>query len=368
MRPTRIQINSANLFHNISQIKNRANCELIPVVKANAYGHGLQLITKLLNENKINKVAVAFPSEAKQLRMGGNKCNILSLVPPRPQDAQEIVEMGTESSIADIDTLLEINRQARLLSKTINLHLFINSGMNREGIAPRDALGFLREASELDSVKIIGLMTHLPDAEFSTEKNRLSDACLNIFEELLISLKNSGFTFKEIHAFNSAGIINLKSNATNFARPGISIYGVLPSEDIKNKIDLKPVLSLHSAVISIKKVEKGETVGYSQKYICEQDTQIAIIPIGYGDGYSVALSNKGQCLISGKRYNVAGSVCMDQIMVDIGMDKINAGDEVVLIGKDGDEEITVSEIAAKIGTIPYEVLTMLSARVPRLII
>jgi alanine racemase len=368
MRPTKIQINTANLLHNINTIKNRANCELIPVVKANAYGHGLTLVSKILRQNETKKIAVAFCSEAKELRISGDTGEILLLVPPGPTDAKEIVEYDFESSISDLDTLLEIDNLAKKNNKIINLHLFINTGMNRDGISPEEALAFLQKSSELKNVNILGIMTHLPDTEFSLENNRLSDKCLKIFEKLLYSLKIAGFDFKEakeIHTFNTAGIINLKSEWANIARTGIGIYGILPSIELENKINLKPVLSLKSKIISIKIVKQNETVGYSQKYFSDKDSRIAIVPIGYGDGYSAMLSNSGQCLISGKRYNIVGSVCMDQLMLDIGFDEINVGDEVVLIGKSGDDEISVYELSDKIGTIPYEILTMFSARIPR---
>ena len=365
MRPTKIQINSANLLHNINTIKNRANCELIPVVKANAYGHGLHLVSEILRQNGTKKIAVAYSSEAKELRIGGDEGEILLLVPPGPTDAEEIVEYDLESSISDIDTLLEIDKIANKFHKIINLHLFVNTGMNRDGISPGEALAFLQKSSEINNVNILGIMTHLPDTEFSSENNRLSDKCLEIFEELIYSLKKSGYNFKEIHAFNTAGIFNLKSKLTNIARSGIGIYGILPNSEMNEKINLKPVLSLKSKVISIKTIKKGETVGYSQKYFSGKDSQIAIIPIGYGDGYSVLLSNKGQCLIYGKRYNIVGSVCMDQIMIDIGFDEVKVGDEVVLIGKSGNDEISVYEVSEKIGTIPYEILTMFSARISR---
>lgn len=365
MRVTRAEINSKNLIHNLQNIRKTApNSEVLAMVKANAYGHGIVETAKILRENNVNYLGVAFADEAVVLRNNGDSGNIVVILPATKSDAEVIVKNNLQTCLADIHVAKYFSEVAVLHKHTIPAHLFINTGMNRDGIKPEEAEDFLRICSTLSGINIIGIMTHFSSSDFSDKS--FAHKQLDTFTDLISNLKSKKFSFQFVHSANSGAIVNIPDSHFNMIRPGISLYGYLPEKDLHNYIDLKQVLSLKTEVLSIKRVNAGETAGYSFKYFADDIRDLAIIPIGYGDGINYSLTNKAKCIINNKLYNIVGSICMDQSIVDLGMDSgVKIGDEVTLIGSQGEHSISAYDIAKKINSIPYDITTSISMRVPR---
>ena len=366
MRHTIAQISSKSLAHNIERIKSfSGQSQVIAIIKANAYGHGMVEVATELNKLGINYFGVAFADEGVILRQNGFTQNIIVLVPETNGNAKLCVEMDLTPVIYSYEFAETLSREALASGKTAKGHLFIDTGMNREGLRPHMALGFMQKAVTLPNLKIEGICTHFAT---STSNMNFAEDQLTLFNKTLDELKSHGFEFQYKHAANSGAIINLPGSRFNLVRPGMTLYGYPPSEDMGDKLSLKPVMTLKTKVVSVRRIYKGDTVGYGLEYISDQERNIATIPIGYGDGYFRNLTHKAQCLINGKRYDFVGTICMDVSMIDVGDDYINIGDEVVLIGTQKDEFISAYELANLIGTIPYEITSAISARVPRIVI
>ncbi len=379
MRRTIAEINVRNLIHNIKQIRNKAQrAEILGIVKANAYGHGAVEIANILRNEGVNYLGIAYPEEGVELRQNGDEGEIIVVVPDSKHEADTIAEYNMQTVVASLDILSTLSDAAIRHNKIIKTHLFIDTGMRRDGIRPKDAVGFMKRSRKLKGIEMVGILTHLGFAE--SEDPEYYSYQLRAFNKCLAELKSAGFEFQIIHAANSAGISNIPNAVYNMVRPGFAMYGCMPVEKLAIEMNLKPVLSLKTEVLFIKNVFEGDSVGYGHNWTAAAKTRIAILPLGYGDGYQVALSNKAQCLINGKRYNIIGSICMDQCMVEIGVgedadnmsDNIKVGDEVVIIGSQGGhsggDSITVYELAEKAGTIPYEITTGILKRVPRVLV
>jgi alanine racemase len=364
MRGSKAKIDLNNLSHNLNEIRNHApDSEIFAVVKANAYGHGLLEISNHLRLQNVKILAVAFTEEAIHLRKAGDKGEILLIVSGNKSEAEDVAKYNLQTVISDIAMLEHYDNAAKKYNTRIKLHLFLNTGMNRDGISYQNAVEFMKEAKKFANISIVGLLTHFSASEF--EDTSFSELQLNRFNSTLSELKKDGFLFEYVHTANSAGIINVKDSKYNAVRPGISLHGYMPTLSLNNQINLKSTLTILSRVLLVQKVEKGDVVGYSKKYISEKSGKIAVIALGYGDGYTTMLSNKGKCLINGKKYNIIGSVCMDQLMVDIENDVVNVDDEAVLLGRQGNEEITLYDLSEQSGLIPYEIFTLLTERLPR---
>jgi alanine racemase len=366
MRYTVAELDESNLRHNISQIKKFApNSSIVAMVKANAYGHGIEHCAKILREEGVEYLGFAFVDEAIEVRQMGDNGKMIVLVSAQEDEIDKYLDYNIETTFSSFDIARLFAERAKVRNHTVFAHLFVDTGMHRDGVAPGEALKFIEKVEKLGNIQIIGICSHLSTADsddlgFAWEQ-------MELFNRTVEHIESKGYKFKYKHLSNSAGLVNIPCKACNLVRPGISLYGLMSTQELAQKMGLKPVLSLKSRVQLIKPVKKGETVGYSLKYIAEKDTNVAVVPIGYGDGLLRNLSNKMQCLINGKRYNQIGTICMDECMFDIGNDDIRQLDEVVLIGKQGSEEITVYEIAEIAGTISYEVTTLITKRVPRII-
>lgn len=364
MRTTFAKIDLDNLYHNFRQIKTIiGNRKIIGVVKANAYGHSLTGIGKALEEFGIDYLAVAFAAEGIALRKFGVEVPILVLVPENDNAIEACVDYNLDYTFETIDVARKISSYALRCGKRAKLHLYVDTGMGRDGVPPEYALELIKECRNLPNIDIIGLMSH-----FATSESDISYARLQLerFNNVVEDLESSGNKFEIIHIANSGALFSLPESWFNAVRPGLALYGYVPNGNGEIQKDFKPVMELYSKVISKRTVPKGETVGYGRKFVAEQDTNVVTVPIGYGDGLFRNLSQTLFCLIKGKRYKIVGGICMDEVMVEVGWDDIRIGDEVVLLGKQGDESITGFEIASQIGTIVYEVLTNISNRVPRI--
>lgn len=368
MRLSKANINLTNLNHNLSIIKNHAKeSKIIPVVKANAYGHGIIEISKHLREEGFGTLAVAYPDEAVELRKNGDYGNILCMVPINISDFRDVIEHDFEVAVDNLELLKLLNDAANIESQIINCHLYLNTGMNRSGIKHDEAMEIINNLKGLKYINLIGIMSHFANSENedkSFSKKQIAE--FHKFKELIDLMGDElPNKIKNYHFCNSNAIFNLEEAHYNSVRPGLSMYGLLDKKINSDKYDLKPVLSIRTRLISTKRINRGETAGYSFKFIAENDCNIGMIPLGYGDGFPSSLSNKMECLIDGKRYKIVGSICMDLMLIDLGDDEIPINSFVTIIGKQKDEEITVYELAEKSGLIPYEVSCMLTDRLPK---
>jgi len=365
MRNTIIEINITNLGHNFKQIaKYSNNAKIIPIIKANGYGHGIIEIAKNLNSPRIAMLGVAFAEEAIQLRESGETRDIIIIVPPELQEIEEILRHNITLTLGRLELLPQINDIAKQLNKIAKVHIFINTGMNRDGIVPEEMIKNTSILSKYENIEFEGICSHFATSEFS-DKTFMKKQ-LDCFDNILNTSPNFYNHFKYKHIANSAAIINYPESLYNTVRPGIALYGLMPEKELADKMGLKPIMNLKSNVKKIQKLKKGDTTGYSFHFIADKDTHIAVVPIGYGDGYSCNFANNAECLIQGRHFPLVGSICMDQILVDIGNSPISIGDEVVLIGKQGKDEITVYELANRIHTIPYQIITSFLSRIPRI--
>ncbi len=364
MRHTVAEISFSNLEYNLNFVKKAAgNSKILVIVKANAYGHGIVEISRQLERLGVELFGVAYADEGAVLRQAGLNGKIYVLIPEANGNAKVCIDNDLIPTVSSIDFIASLNDYSAEKGKLQKAHLFIDTGMNREGIRPGDATDFMRKAAQFKNVEINGICTHFATA---TSHIVFANKQLARFNETLEELEKEGFVFDEIHAANSAAMVVLPDSKFNIVRPGLTLYGYSPTVTGDTSFDVKPVMTVKSKVISVRNISKGETVGYSMKYISDRDRKIATVPIGYGDGYLRALTNKSECIIKGKRYRIVGTVCMDSCMVDIGDDDIGIGDEVIMLGGKSEAElISAYELATLADTIPYEVLTAVSARVPR---
>lgn len=364
MRGTVAIINTSNLIYNLNRIRSLASrAKVMAIVKANAYGHGILETSKCLENNGVDFLGVAFIDEAIQLRKNKIKSPILVLVPENIKDADRFLKYNLQVAVSNLDFVRSLSQAALKTNKTAKIHIYVDTGMTRDGVYPNEALFFVKKCAELPNIKLVGICTH-----FSTSGTDLDFARkqLEKFNQVLLTLKTNNFKFKYIHAANSAAIATIPESQFNLVRPGLALYGYSPVPEMNKYFSVKPVMELKSRITLIRGIEKGDSVGYGREFISKKDTKIATISIGYGDGYFKLLNHKTEVIIKGRKYPIVGTVCMDECMVDIGYSDFKIGDEVTLIGNSGDASISAIDLADKIGTIPYEITTNISARVPRI--
>lgn len=363
------EISLDNIAHNIREIRRITgkNAEIMGVVKADAYGHGVMEVAKTLLENGASRFAVSMLDEAIQLRRAGIEVPILILGYTDPRRANEIIENDVTQSVFSHDLAQALSDEAVRQGKKVKIHIKIDTGMSRIGFLPGySAVKNVVEISRLPNIIIEGLFTHFATAD---EKNReYTNTQFERFMSICCELQRIGIHIPVKHCANSAAIIEYPEMHLDMVRPGIILYGMYPSDDVnKAKIDLKPAMTLKANVIMVKEVEKNTSISYGRIFTTGRTSKIATIPIGYADGFNRMLSNKGKVLINGEFAPVVGRVCMDQCMVDItdiGSD-VEVGDEVVLIGAQGQNNITAEDVAQTIGMINYELVCIVGKRIPR---
>lgn len=363
MRSTVAIIDVIKLKNNYNILRNLApNASIMAIVKANAYGHGIVECSTALQNLGVEYFGVAFPSEGIKLREAGITKPILVLVTPNEYELEAYCKHNLDIIANSLDLLTKLDSIANEYGKKINAHLFINTGMNRDGIRPEEAYEFYIEASKLKNIEIIAICTHFTSSEEKDQSFTLLQ--IERFNRVLENFNSKGISFRYIHAANSAAVINYPQSIYNMIRPGIALYGYNLSET--NHLKLEPVLTLKTKVHRVLELNPGESVGYNRRFIAQSKTKICTIPIGYGDGFPYSVNGNTQCIINGKKYPLIGTICMDQSIVNIGDDQVNIGDEVILIGSDGINTISAIELARQNSTIPYDILTSLQERIPRL--
>ena len=364
------EINLNAFRHNVDALRKMLpkGTKILLPLKANAYGHGLEATAKAAFEFGIDWLGLATCREALEIRSYVPNANILVLGPSEPDDVRVLCIHSITPVLVDLDNARAMNESARHFGMPLQAHLKIDTGMGRVGFRYSN-LDDIYAATKLSHIKITGIMTHLAMADHPTSD--LTIAQQQRFEEVLKFLASKKVNIPLKHMEASGAVLNIDNTGYNMVRPGILIYGGYPlSQAEKEKLHgttLEPMLSWKTRVTQIKKVPKGQSLGYNAVYTTTQETYIATIEVGYGDGYRRILSNRAEVLIKGKRYPVRGMISMDQTTIELGPDEpiVKPGDEVVLLGKQGENEITVQEMAEWMGTITYEVYTAISARVER---
>ncbi len=354
------EIDLKALLHNLEIVKKKTNNKpVLAVVKAGAYGHGSIEVSRHLLKKGVSMLGVAFIEEAIELREAGIKAPILVFFDTG--DIESFFKYNLSPTLLDFRTAKAFSDKAAKYNRKIAAHVKIDTGMGRVGLRVTDALPDVLKISELKNLQLEGIMSHFSDAAL-TDKDFTSRQ-LKSFIKLIELLKRKNVHFKFSHMANSAAVLQFPDAHLNMVRPGIMLYGYGPA---KNGI-LKPVMTLKSKIIFLKNVSPKTPISYGRTFITRRKSTIATIPSGYADGYNRRLSNTGEVLISGRRAPVVGRVCMDTIMVDVTeIPRVKENAEVVLIGSQGKEKITAQDIADKIGTIPYEVLTSIGQRVKRI--
>lgn len=361
-RATIAEINLANLRDNFIKLKEHVGSSLImPILKADAYGHDMLACAKELEKLKPWGFGVAFLEEALKLRRAGIKSPILPLGGISGRQVVHFLENDIDLCASSIDKLETINSKAKELNKIAKVHIKIDTGMERIGVHHYSCADLLTKVSEFNSIELVSIFSHFADAE--NEDKSFSDLQLKRFKEAVANFKNKNGKAPILHMANTPAILASKDFHLDMVRPGLSLFGVSLNE---NPLNLKPVLKLTSEVCYFKVVKPGATVSYGRTWKAKEQTRVATVPLGYGDGYPRGLSNKARVLIRGKSYPIIGRVCMDQFMVNLGpQGEAYNGDEVVLVGKQGDDEITVTELAKLADTDERDLLLRVALRIPK---
>ncbi len=367
--PTTARTLLGNIEHNLRGIRARVGDRLVlAAVKANAYGHGAVEVARMIERTgAADWLGVATVDEGVQLREAGVALPILKFSPTRGLDeVTRALAAAITLSVVDEQSVHEAGAGAgRLGLVGAAVHLKVDTGMRRVGVEPVGAPALAAKIAADDGLWLQGLFSHLPVSDspageaFTKQQSEVFGATAESVEQVVGPLAIK-------HLANSGAVLGHPDTWFDLVRPGIMIYGSLPDPQAQRTVDLRPGLELRTEISFLKPVAAGETVGYGRTWTAPRDTWIATVPVGYGDGYSRLLSNRGRVLIGGVSYPIAGRVCMDQTMIDVGPEPtVAVGDEVVLIGSSGDEQITVDEIAELMGTIPYEVTCLITGRVTR---
>lgn len=363
-RPTWAEINLRNLDYNFSLVKKLVGpkVKILVPVKSDGYGHGIVNISKRLESLGIDYLGVASIDEGIALRRAGIRKPILILSTILADGIKPIFDYKLTPTVCTKELAQELNREARKRKASVFIHIKVDTGMQRIGVAHSDAYSFIKETAGLKNIRIEGVFTHFPCAD---KKPCFTREQIKMFDELINKLDAQGINIPLKHASNSLGVMSYPGGHFNMVRPGLMIYGLYPKGGLK--IRLRPLLSLKTKIVYLKTVPRGSGVSYGHTYITSKKMRLATLPIGYGDGYPRSLSNKAYCLIGGEKSNIVGRICMDQLMVDVTKIKnVRIGQEAVVIGNQKNKSISLEELAKLAGTIAYEIACNLGGRITRI--
>ena len=369
--PTWTEVNLDAIAQNVRNIKKLIGekKELMAVVKGNAYGHDILEVSSVVLNNGATRLAVARLEEGIFLRKAGITVPILVLGLTLEQQVELLVSYNITPTVCKYETIEKLSKFAVKEDKTVKIHIKVDTGMGRIGIFPNHVLDFVKKVKALKNIEIEGIFTHFSVAD---EKDKTyTEEQFRKFMGVLSALEKEGIKIPVKHVGNSATLLDFPHMWLDLVRPGISIYGLYPSTEVRKTVKLIPAHSFKTRIVFLKELSAGEYISYGRTYTTtKRRTKVASLPVGYADGYNRLLSNQGEVLVRGRRFPVIGRVCMDQCMIDVtNLSQVKIGDEVVLWGRQGEEEITVEEIAEKIGTINYEIVHMPDKkRVPKLFI
>lgn len=366
--PTTFRVDLDAIHANLGTARDLAGGRaVLAAVKANAYGHGLVTVAKSIQERgSAEWLGIALTSEAEQLRAGGVTLPLLKFTPTLPDDLPAALAAGVTLSVGTTESIDQAADAARDAGLVADVHLKVDTGMRRVGAEPHEAVVLARRIAEAGSLRLGGIFTHLPVSDVADGAD-FTSAQLERFDGVVAEIENAVGPVEWVHAANSGAVLGHSLGRSTMVRPGIMIYGSYPDAKTPPSRPLRDVGTWTSRVSFVKRVAAGETVGYGRTWTAPRDTWVATVAVGYGDGYSRLLSSRGRMLTGGSSYPIAGRVCMDQTMLDLGPDEpsVQVGDEVVLMGTSGQERIGVEELADLMGTITYEVTCLIAARVPR---
>jgi len=361
MTNSKLQIDLDAFKFNVNQIKSKLSSKtrIMAMIKADAYGIGAEKLINTLTECDVNYVAVANALEGESIRKHSSEINIVVINQPLEEQIERIVENNLIAGISGMDFVKKLNECARKNNVISKVHLEVDTGAGRNGILPSQLDNIMNVFNELTNIKLEGVYTHFSCAD-SDDEYTLNQ--IKIFENVIEKIKEMGIN-PIIHCANSAAILNYPQVHFDMVRPGILLYGYYPDESIKRQITLKPVEKWVSKISYIKKVPKGTSISYNKTFVTDRDSIIAVVPVGYADGYRRVFSNKADVLVKGKRAKVVGNVCMDMMMIDVtDISEVNIGDDVYLFEN---KEITVDELAKIADTINYEIIVGIGKRVGR---
>lgn len=365
MRPTWVEVNTRSIARNLRHIKSAlpADTQILAVVKADGYGHGAAPIAIRALEEGVSFLGVALVEEGVALRRAGIAAPVLFMESPFPWQALDLVKYGLTATVASYESADMLSDAAVVLGKKARVHIKVDTGMGRLGLSPTATVGLVRHVAKLPGIEIEGIFTHLACAESDLD---MTHRQLEQFDDVESKLSAEGYDIPIRHVANSAAALSLPETFYDMVRVGGIMYGLSPLGTTAPSEPWTPALSFHTRVSYIKLVGPQTPISYGASYVTSGPELIATLPVGYADGYPRALSNVGEVLIAGERRPIVGRVCMDQVMVSLPPDaEVKVGDEVVLIGAQGEERIFAEEIARAAGTIGYEIVCAISKRVPR---
>lgn len=368
-RPTWAEVDLNQLEANFQALRRwlTAGVKIMAVIKADAYGHGAVPVARRLERAGADALAVAIPEEGLVLREAGLRCPLLVLNGFWPGQEEQIVKNNLTPVVFQAEKIDLLDQVAAQMQQRVSFHLKVNTGMSRLGVDWDGAGPLLEKASRTSWARCDGLLTHLSAAEDAESPS--TGVQLRRFEEVLLKAEHLQIGTTWRHAANSAGLLNVRHSWFDGVRTGLALYGVNPLPEPLSKVALAPVLSLKTAVLQVRAVKRGQSIGYADAYTVQRRSLIATLPVGYADGLMRALSNCGPVLIRGRRAPIVGKISMDLTLIDVtDVPTVCEGDEVVLIGRQGDQEIRVEDLARLAQTIPYEILSRIGPRVPRVYI
>ncbi len=337
--------------------------EVLTVIKADAYGHGMIKVANTLNRLKVEFFGVSDVAEGICLRKNGIKKKILLLETSLPSQVKDIVDYNLTPTVCTLSLATSLNTYAKRIGRKADIHIPVDTGMGRLGVWHRGAESFIKDVMKLSHVSVKGLYTHFPLADCNADYTTLQ---VKQIYDLVKKLDQQGLVVPYVHAANSAGLIDYQTVIFNLVRPGIMLYGLYSDKRLADKVRLQPAMSVKARIIFLKKIMKGQGISYGHTFVAPKDLLAATLPIGYSDGYLRSLSNKSSVLLNGRRCPILGRVTMDQIVVDISrVPSAKVGQEVVILGKDKREMISADELAEHAGTINYEIVCSLGNRLPR---
>ncbi len=360
MRPSRVEINLKNLEHNIQTVKkNLANKKLLAVVKADAYGHGAVAVSSKATAMGVDFLGVGIAEEGIELRNAGIQAPIIILAQELKERSEEIVLFNLIPTVCSRDFLESLEREGKRQNKKVPIFVMADTGMGRYGVTADEFIYFIKLINNKDFIELKGVMSHFPVADSDKD---FTQKQIDKFNELTKVSSTLGIEIPIKSMANSAAFLLYENSLFDMVRLGLLLYGISPVENIKPS-EYKPVMTVKSKISFIKTIPPGHSVSYCRTFTAKEPTTVATVPLGYADGYDRALSNKGWMMVHGKKAPVIGNVTMDTTMIDVTqIPEAKIGDEVIVMNK----EINAWEIAKTIGTIPYEIVSRMGKRLPRL--
>lgn len=371
------EINLNSIEYNFRNIKNKLskNTKILCVLKADAYGHGAEFLVKEYEKLGADWYGVSNIDEAVQLRNAGAKKPILIFGYTNPEMVETLNKYDISQAVFSLQYAKKLSEICEKTGSKIKIHIKVDTGMSRIGFFCQSEESINSSAEEIKQLKNLknleteGIFTHFSVSDDMTNNTEYTIKQYNNFCSIIKKIENEGINIPIKHCCNSGGIISCPGMHMDMVRAGVILYGLYPSEEVKDKIDLKPVMQLKTVVSQVKEIPENTSVSYGRTFVSNKKMKIASVSIGYADGYSLKFSNTAELLIHGKRAKIVGRVCMDQLMIDItDIEDVKEGDEVTVFGTDNPQNISVDELAKIAGTINYEIVCLIGKRVPRIYI